>query len=142
MYLVAHFQYMENYSFDADGCPVEGGHFKYKGGDSIVLRQMDVQEVMTAIEAGGLDAVVERIVTEQELCWDNVASRNYLLDWELVEEDSVHIVWDDPNDFSASDMEVQRIMWERDDLDYQGRWVQLDGDTRKKGWYFSRKAAA
>jgi len=80
MKLMISTQYMENYGahdWDGEGeCPQ---YWKFKGGEEYFVR------VGTATDVELLTNVVDSVRGELE--WDNPASRQYILGWELVADD-------------------------------------------------------
>jgi hypothetical protein len=135
MKLVAHFQYRENYgahNWNGEGeCPQ---HWKYKGGDTVILRTFSTQDAVSVAIANNFTQLVKDIIAERELEWRNEASEQYLLDWEIIEDDEFTVVWDDPKDVLGN--RVSEMIFDRDDLDYQGSICDVNN---RSGYYFIKK---
>jgi hypothetical protein len=82
--LVIQTQYRENYSFDDEGYPVEGAdaHWKYKGGTTYVVEGLSGKAV-NKIAQHGIPTLSKLIA------YKNDASEEYILDWNIEEDDAV-----------------------------------------------------
>ena len=82
--LVINTQYRENYSFDNDGYPVEGpeAHWKYKGGSAYVVEGL-TSGMINKIGQNGIPELTKLLE------YKNAASEEYIIDWEIAEDDAV-----------------------------------------------------
>ena len=82
--LVINTQYRENYSFDNDGYPVEGteAHWKYKGGSAYVVEGL-TSGMINKIGRNGIPELTKLLE------YKNAASEEYIIDWEIAEDDAV-----------------------------------------------------
>ena len=82
--LVINTQYRENYSFDNDGYPVEGpeAHWKYKGGSAYVVEGL-TSGMINKIGQNGIPELTKLLE------YKNAASEEYIIDWEIAEDNAV-----------------------------------------------------
>jgi hypothetical protein len=82
--LVINTQYRENYSFDNDGYPVEGpeAHWKYKGGSAYVVEGL-TSGMINKIGQNGIPELTKLLE------YKNAASEEYIIDWEIADDDAV-----------------------------------------------------
>lgn len=98
MKLVIQTQYKENYGFhDWDGkgeCPQ---YWKFKGGDTYVVNNLSSSSI-NKIAQEGIPTLTKLIE------YSNEASKEYILDWEIVEDDAVVCrEWENPIEFQYID---------------------------------------
>lgn len=129
--ILVHTQDKENYGahcWDGEGeCPQ---YWKFKGGDSIIVGEISANDVIDLRFSGTMEKYVSDLVAKFDIVEKNEAFETYVLDWELVGDDDIHIV-----DYNG---DVQGTMMDRDDLDYAGSFRNALEDSR--GWLFMVKS--
>jgi len=127
--ILVHMQDQENYGAhccDGKGeCPQ---YWKFKGGDSIVIAELPLQDVLDLAEQGEMGVYVETLINLKDIVQDDDYFKTSVIDWELVEDKDIEIV---------ADEDVQMIMSTRKDLDYAGSFLNMVTD--KRGWLFMKK---
>ena len=121
MKLVIQTQYKENYGYhDWDGkgeCPQ---YWKFKGGDTYVVYNLSSASINKIAQEGipTLSKLIE---------YSNEASKEYILDWEIVEDDAeVCQEWENPTEFQYVD----------------GKWTCLKFTTNDEYGYMRRESLA
>lgn len=147
--LVINTQYRENYSFDNDGYPVEGpeAHWKFKGGTTYVVEGL-TSGMINKIGQNGIPELTKLV------SYKNAASEEYIIDWEIADDnavvceewetpivlvfDSEHQEWtatkvtnNDEMGYMRSEIKKKTEKWtmlpENDRADYSSSFLMVDG---------------
>jgi len=141
MKLVVYTQYLENYgAHDWDGKGLCPSRWKHKGGDTIVVAELTTQQAIEIAQAGNMHKLMADRVKEHKLTWRNEYSEQYLIDWELIDDDELTIVWDDP---SLSYFENERRA-DRYSMSMNWSWAGMVQDVvnNRTGISFTKREAA
>jgi hypothetical protein len=129
--ILVHTQDKENYGahdWDGEGaCPQ---YWKFKGGDSVVVGEIALQDVIDLRYSGTLERYVRDLIEKFDIEVSNEYFETYVLDWELVTDEDIVV--------SNNDGEIQCMIFERDDLDYAGGFRNALTDER--GYFFMVKS--
>jgi hypothetical protein len=104
MKVIIHTQFMENYgAHDWDGTGECPQYWKYKGGDTFVIRDIDVNDAMS------MNETMEKIKSFIE--YESDYAREYVIDWNIEDDDCIECEeWETPWDICIDTMTASRFV--------------------------------
>ena len=115
--LIIETQYMENYDVDE---VTEEGYWKFKGGNTFIVDNVDVNNVQS---------VANEIIPLIE--YDNSMSREFVLEWTVVNDDWQSQYEKDQKEWDAGSMYHDPRLFKNED----GHWIKIRKFDGERGGY-------
>ena len=115
--LIIETQYMENYDVDE---VTEEGYWKFKGGNTFIVDNVDVNNIQS---------VANEIIPLIE--YDNSMSREFVLEWTVVNDDWKSQYEKDQKEWSDGSMYYDPRLFKNED----GHWIKIRKFDGERGGY-------